>query len=340
MSRTHLFQRYSGRENTVTNNTLLLLSRIYSFSPQRLEDLMSELFEGTNFSIGLNFQQQRATASRKSIPDATITQAAMNIVIETKVDAGVYIDQLTRHAQGMVAAGLNDQGQNILLLLTRDSLNEAQSLKIAEKMRAYDGVECHHATFAELCSTASELFSEYETEMRDWVDDFEAYCREENLIDVSQYTMRIVPCTDSFKVNRRHGVYFHPASRSYSAHRYVGLYRHKAVRAMFELESVFDASLDLESGHFEKRLVSGNATDRFDERIKGIIRDGIAECGYHNLPQGYRFFCGEIYDTFFEKRSKGGIMGPYFKDLANFVEPEAFEDTATLAHALREQDWM
>ncbi|MES1930490.1 hypothetical protein SADO_14609 [Salinisphaera dokdonensis CL-ES53] len=64
MARTQLSQRYSGRENTVTNNTMLLLSRIYSFSPLRLESLLSELFDGTDISIGLTFQQQRASSSR------------------------------------------------------------------------------------------------------------------------------------------------------------------------------------------------------------------------------------------------------------------------------------
>ncbi len=35
MSEIHYFQRYSQKENVITNNTLLLFSRLYNHSPQK-----------------------------------------------------------------------------------------------------------------------------------------------------------------------------------------------------------------------------------------------------------------------------------------------------------------
>ena len=43
MPNIHYFQRYSQPENAVTNNTLLLLGRIYSYSPSRASQLLTDL---------------------------------------------------------------------------------------------------------------------------------------------------------------------------------------------------------------------------------------------------------------------------------------------------------
>src|SRR5690625_5575961 len=43
MARVHHFQRYSSYENTVTNNTLLLIARIYAYAPQKAAILINEL---------------------------------------------------------------------------------------------------------------------------------------------------------------------------------------------------------------------------------------------------------------------------------------------------------
>src|SRR5690625_1001713 len=43
MARVHHFQRYSSYENTVTNNTLLLIARIYASAPQKAAILINEL---------------------------------------------------------------------------------------------------------------------------------------------------------------------------------------------------------------------------------------------------------------------------------------------------------
>ncbi|MES1930488.1 hypothetical protein SADO_14599 [Salinisphaera dokdonensis CL-ES53] len=52
------------------------------------------------------------------------------------------------------------------------------------------------------------------------------------------------------------------------------------------MESVFDVTFDLESDSVDKTCVAGESPDRFDDRIKMIIRYGIKECGYSNLRWG------------------------------------------------------
>ena len=94
MSNIHYFQRYSTPENTVTNNTLLLLARIYDYSPMKASQLLTNLI-GESVEIGIEINQQQR--GQRSVPDGVMIQRSFKILIEAKVDAGIDIDQLLRH---------------------------------------------------------------------------------------------------------------------------------------------------------------------------------------------------------------------------------------------------
>jgi hypothetical protein len=52
MSQIHCFPRYSQRENFETNNTLLLLHRLYSYNRFRFERFLSELLRDAATEAG------------------------------------------------------------------------------------------------------------------------------------------------------------------------------------------------------------------------------------------------------------------------------------------------
>ena len=81
MSKIHYFQRYSSPENVVTNNTLHLLERIYSYSPEKASQLLTEL-TGEPIEIGVEITQQNR--DQQAIPDGQIRQRSFKILIETK----------------------------------------------------------------------------------------------------------------------------------------------------------------------------------------------------------------------------------------------------------------
>lgn len=94
----HYFQRYHAKENVATANTMLLLSRLYSYSPDKFfkffKFLNSEyLSEKFNPEIVFTLQEK----SIDSVPDATITQESFKIIVETKMSDWFYEDQLIRH---------------------------------------------------------------------------------------------------------------------------------------------------------------------------------------------------------------------------------------------------
>lgn len=328
MAKVHYFQRYSSYENTVTNNTLQLLARIYAYAPQKAADLINELVGADEpIEIGVEIQQQQRDGD--SVPDGTIIQRSFKILLEAKVGASVNVDQLARHA-----GKFGDEEHKILLLLTKHPVGEVEaSARLAVSRVARDVIfSC--VTFENVLEALQELFSPYEYEMNELVQDYVEYCWETGLVDRSRFVMRIVPCGNSLEINLRHGIYFHPSDRGYSKHRFTGIYRHKRVQAVWENESVFDVTLV--DGRLDKKLVSGRDTDEFDEKLRAIIADAWEECGYE-IATGHRFFCGTPHATSFEKVSPGGIRAQRYTDVQKTVGD--FAGAAELAAKLASETW-
>jgi hypothetical protein len=94
------FARYSQRENFATNNTLLLMYRLYEISRRRFQEFLTKLLDETAdapiAALGLQMSQQEP--SGKSILDGFLYQSAVRIGIEAK-GLGVEFDkaQLLNH---------------------------------------------------------------------------------------------------------------------------------------------------------------------------------------------------------------------------------------------------
>ena len=328
MAKVHYFQRYVSQENVVTNNTLQLLARIYAYAPQKAADLINELVGADEpIEIGVEIQQQQRDGD--SVPDGTIIQRSFKILLEAKVGASVNVDQLARHA-----GKFGDEEHKILLLLTKHPVGEVEaSARLAVSRVARDVIfSC--VTFENVLEALRELFSPYEYEMNELVQDYVEYCWETGLVDRSRFVMRIVPCGNSLEINLRHGIYFHPSDRGYSKHRFTGIYRHKRVQAVWENESVFDVTLV--DGELKKEFVAGLDTDKYDERLRAIIADAETECGYE-IATGHRFFCGTPHPTEFVKSSWGGIMGQRYVDVQEVAGD--FQGAADLAARLVGKSW-
>jgi hypothetical protein len=300
MSRIHYFQRYSHRENAVTNNTLLLLSRVYADSPLRFSAVLAKLLDDDRIPVGVMFEQQKR--SSVSIPDGFIEQQAFRIVIETKVTASVRDDQLFNH----LAALEPDQPHQYLLLVTVEPQTDRARASYARGLKARGSTaRLVTTTFEAICQALEGLYPEH-AEMNLVLDDYARYCEEEGLIPRTPQTLRIVPCGTSFEFNVRHAIYFHPSSRPYAPFEYLGLYREKSVQYLLRPASVFD--VNLEGGELRKELVDGEDTDRFDPRIRSMIEELE---GTYELLRDHRFFCAdELIATDYKKASPGGLPGP------------------------------
>lgn len=326
MSKIHYFQRYSSIENTVTNNTLQLLARIYAHSTTQASQLLTTLAdESIEIGIEIN-QQERALAS---VPDGTIIQRSFKILIESKVDTGTDLEQLLRHADSFA-----NEEIKIILLLTKEPIGFLE-VEIKKQINSrHPNIIFKNVTFEDICLAIDPLFSEYEFEMRALADDYKAYCNDIGLFDQSRHLMRIVPCGQSLDINLKHGIYFHPSDRGYTRHRYIGIYKDKAVQAIWSLDCVFDAEYD--GQQIKKELIEGRDTNEYDNSIIEIIRDAKTECGWE-IESGHRFFCGKPARTNYIKASPGGIMGARFVNLKELIGD--FSDTSEVARKLMDLQW-
>lgn len=329
MSKIHEFQRYSSVENTVTNNTLRLFARIYQHQPQRAAQLLSDLI-GEEIDIGVLFSQQSRGVS--SVPDGSISQPSFKILIESKVDASPSQDQILRHA-----AGFEGEQTRILVLLTREPITRAELAAIRlELANKHSGVVFNNVTYEEICAKAADLFRDHEVEMVELVDDYQSYCETTNLFDHSRVTMRIVPCGNSAALNLRHAMYFQPVERGYRPHAFVGIYNNKSVRALLEIDSVFDVTLT--GDQLERTCVAGRNTDEYDERLRAMIAEAQVECNYE-IATEHRFFCArQATPTDYRKDSPGGIMGARFVNLRSVIGN--FDDVGAAARLLAAKSWL
>ena len=328
MSKIHYFQRYSSVENTVTNNTLQLLARVYDYSVSRASQLLTNV---TNEAIEIGIEINQQGKAKDSVPDGAIIQRSFKILIESKVDSPVNDKQLLRHASSFTG-----ESQQILLLLTKQEIGKDHKQRISKAIsKKYPGVVFSNVTYGSICSALDGLFADYESEMQSLANDYIEYCNDVNLFDQSQYLMRIVPCSTSLSINKKYGIYFHPSDRGYTKHSFVGIYANKAVRCLWEIDSVFD--IPSAGKNLRKVLVQGRDTNKYDTKLHQIIKDAWKVCGY-DIKKGHRFFCGKkVFDTDYRKISTGGIQGARFVNLSEVIG--SFQNTQEIAEKLQSKEW-
>jgi flavin reductase (DIM6/NTAB) family NADH-FMN oxidoreductase RutF len=120
--------------------------------------------------------------------DGSILQERVHVVIETKVGAGVDVDQLTRHCENF------DKGRkgNYLMPLTKDKTQE-HVLDLVQHKAKEIGAVFRNVTFENLCESLKELAKEHETHLVRVIEDYAAYCADMNLPPDRRKWLRIVP---------------------------------------------------------------------------------------------------------------------------------------------------
>ena len=127
----HYFQRYHKKEDVATANTMLLLSRLYSYSSDKFFRFLKLEYFSDLFNPEIIFTLQEK--SEDSIPDATITQESFKIVVETKMSNWFYEDQLLRHLNSF-----SDEKYKVMLTLAPELMEEGKKADFEEKLKAYN----------------------------------------------------------------------------------------------------------------------------------------------------------------------------------------------------------
>lgn len=333
MSKVSHFQHYSGRENHVTNNTLLVLRYVYQASPAKLEKVLADLLEEAP-GIGLTFEQQ--VAGKHSVPDAVIQQAPLHIYVETKLGSGLWHDQIRRHVASIAAAHLEKAARKILVGLTRGRIAEDEVRLLRDDAKTA-GVTFKAVTFSDLVDALKRAIPEYEPSLRATVDDYRDFVVGEGLLDDERW-LAAFPCGTSYDENQRFGLYYEPPSRP-SKHmlRFIGIYRQKTVSLLGELATVAVCACKDGAVHVDK-VERGTLTDEQRQRIKRVCE----ETSYYDLKgQTLRFYlCDRMHQTALRKRLPGGILQVRYLNLVPLLGSVQATDTLPaheVAARLRDQ---
>ena len=338
MASVHYFQRYAQRENVVTNNTLLLLSRLHHDGPAAFERLLGLLLDDVEISVGPTFRQQEGgRGGRGSVPDGAIYQPSFRVLVETKRTAASDADQLERHLHRF-----EHEDTQILLHLTPHATTPEFDADVEARVLSHNREHGQRAryvavTFTDLVAAVDDVLADHDYEMRELLDDFEAYCSAEGLLPSNPYKLRIVACGETLDENVRYGLYYHQASRGYSSLGYLGAYKEKSVRAIGAVRNEVTASV--RDGTVEIISAIEPPSEADVAAIAAAVSDGESNHGYTFADDHIFFFVDRFHETDFRKRSKYGMMKERHFDLRAVLGTPELPDTATIARRLRDVSW-
>ncbi|MGN1458083.1 MAG: hypothetical protein ACI4XP_09080 [Acutalibacteraceae bacterium] len=333
----HYFQRYHEKENVATANTMLLLSRLYSYSSDKFFRLLKSEFFSDSFEPEIVFNLQEKSVD--SVPDATITQEGFKIVIETKMSDWFYAEQLMRHLKSF-----GDEKYKVIITLAPELMVKDKIADFERQLKEYNSRQTHkiihiNTTFELLARAVQDVIDDRDYEMQEVLDDYLNYCYNDGLISVSDSWkyMRMQLAGTTFDFNVRENMYYNKAERGFRAHDYLGLYKNKSVRAIGKICARITA---IETGNGIKyKAEFGDLTEERKAKILLAIQDGDSH-GYDLRTIEHRyFFVEKFYETDFKKITPRAPMGTRIFDLSQILEVDKIPDTEKLAEILKEKNW-
>src|SRR5690625_4325544 len=157
MSNIHYFQRYSQKENIVTNNTMLLFSRLYHYDTTRFNRFLQTLLQdsGENFDAAIQLRQQKRV--KHSIPDAVIEQPSIKIIIETKIYGQENLKQLKNHCKSF-----KNEDLQILLLIGHEPIDDSYRRNVVQLLNDINSnrekkISFAAITFKDICKNFNEV---------------------------------------------------------------------------------------------------------------------------------------------------------------------------------------
>lgn len=334
----HYFQRYSTKENVATANTMLLFSRLYSYSPNKFFDFLKSLYSesfNNDFEPEIKFLNQER--GKKSVPDATVTQRSFKIVIEVKMVDWFYNTQLKNHLEIF-----QNEDYKVLLTISSEFMEKSKKDSIDKEIQDMNlNVKHINTTFEELANFIKNLLDNRDYEMQDIIEDYFSYCNENGLISDSWKYMQIQPVGTTFDFNMKNNVYYNGNGTKFRAHEYIGLYKNKSVRAIGKIKLIVRTLKENNElkFYFETKEEATINRKEIEKKIREIIGE-VKEKYKHYLDERDTryYFVEEFIETDYKKISIGGMLGNRLLNLEKFFNNE-IPDVKKIADTLKNKEW-
>lgn len=335
MGKVHIFQRYSQRENWVTNNTLLFLSRLQDYNNKKFEKVINAILQENNLilNIGVNFSQQGRGAN--SVPDGIISQDEFKIAIETKLFDNFSLDQLKNHVKTLS----NMRGKNsILLALSKSEVStEIKSQVISYLKSINSDIKFASISFSGLIDLVSQNIANYEIDFLEVIDEFQEFCNETKLIADETDYMLVVTVGTSLKENMKYGLYYEPVTRNHNTNfKYLGLYSGKSIVAIGEVLYRVEADLHEDEIRINKVVPDVKVSDDIQSRIVEMIKN----TSYYDIRKDHKFY---VVDTFhktnYKKNSFGSLRGTKYFKISDILDGKPGMSGSELAKIVNDKEW-
>jgi hypothetical protein len=339
MSLIHYFPRYSQKENMVTNNTMLLLKRLSDNSNEKFNRFLNAILENSKIDLDMTIKFGQQEKGNASVPDAYIQQEAFKILIETKLYGQQNVTQIRNHF-----SEFKDERNQIFLWINNEPIQDVYRLEIANVLNGINASRVNTISFAsvsfkEICEIFNDILTDYDFEMKDMIQDYEAFCIDSCLIENFASKIRFVATGTTFKQNLKYNLYYDPSSKGYQNHKYIGIYTNKAVRGIGEIICIVD--VEYENTTDDLKVISsqlGALTNEQEIVLKEVIKEAYS-FGY-NIASGERFFfVDKFYETNFIKSSKNGMMGKRYYDVSTMDGYDEKMNAENIADLLRGKEW-
>lgn len=331
----HYFQRYHQKENVETANTMLLLNRLYMYSPNKFYALLKRNFLPQNAEIEMCMELQKKSVNTSTVPDAVISQPSFKIVVETKLKGDFDINQLLGHL-----AEFENEKYKVLLTFDPQPMKEVIKKKIQEELYKYNeanntNIAHCHITFSEILKSVQSIIDERDYDMQEIVQDYEEFCYADGLIPDAWKRMRVQLAGTTIDINKKLNLYYDNVERGFSEHDYLGLYNQKSVRAIGKIIAIIVNKY--ENNEWQYIEEKGRITEDIKNRIIAAREDG-RNYGYDMTCNRY-FIVEKFYDTDFKKTSPYAPMGSRVFDLTDVLNVEKLPSVEEIADKLRKCDW-
>lgn len=331
----HYFQRYHSKENVHTSNAMLLLSRLYQYSPSKFFDFIGNILpDNADIQLAFNIQDK---ISGGTVPDATIGQASFKIAIEAKLDGSFTLNQLQGHLETF-----KSEDYKVLMTLDPSPIKINVKVKLDKMLAEHnqnknDHVAHKHLTFEEIFNHVIDVIDDRDRDMQDVLTDYREYCYSSGLIANDWKRMRVQLASATWPINKKLNLYYDNVARGFSGHKFLGLYGDKTVRAIGEIIAIavivpIDDELNIEVEH-------GTITEGMKTQIWEAINDGKNKGYTLHISKHRYFFVEQFYDTDYKKITKGAPMGTRMFDLCEVLGVEKLPDTASIAQELSLKHW-
>lgn len=333
MGKVHIFQRYSQRENWVTNNTLLFLSRLQDYNNKKFEKIINAILQENNLilNIGVNFYQQERGAN--SVPDGIISQDEFKIAIETKLFDNFSLDQLKNHVKSLSDV----RGKNsILLALSKSEVPTEKKSQVISYLKSINSdIKFASISFSGLIELVSQNIAEYEIDFQEVIDEFQEFCNEEKLIADEADHMLVVTAGISLKENMKYELYYEPVTRNHNTNfRYLGLYSNKSIVAIGEVIDCVEADLSV------NKVIIHNKTKEVSGETQARILEMIKNTAYYDIRIGHKFYVvDKFHKTNYKKKSSGSLRGTKYFKISDIPEGKPGMSGSELAKIVNDKEW-